>query len=592
MLFKRWRDRFLATILCGCVAVPMVLVGADTGVPVRDLSVSPMRQLIDTYRADLETLGHFNPVDISPIRLERQARLLRETQAQLEKIDFGQLDGGGQIDYLLLRNQLKWELRELGHQSKRIAEAAPLLPYVEPLLVLDDDRRAMKPLVSADAARWVTKVATDAHQFRTNLEAQIDDKTKAAALPGKVVARRAWKELENVRQSFRDWHDFHSGYEPDFAWWVEEAWQKANKELEENSQVLRKKLMGVKDDEDEPLIGDPIGRDALLESLEAEGIVYTPEELIEIANREFAWCEGQMKLVEAELGVSSWKEALAKVSEHRAPPGGQPAAIKELADEATEFVESRGLVTVPPLCKETWRMEMMTPARQKVNPYFTGGEVISVSYPTDGMSYEDKLMGMRGNNLHFSHATVHHELIPGHWLQAFMSARYQTHRAIFGTPFLVEGWALYWEMLLWDLHFARSPEDKVGMLFWRSHRCARIIFSLNFHLGKMTAPEAVDFLVDRVGHERRNATAEVRRSIAGDYSPLYQAAYMLGGLQLRALHAELKGKMSDREFHDAVLRENAIPIDFIRADLTHQTLTRDYAPSWRFYPLDAKPAAP
>ena len=50
------------------------------------------------------------------------------------------------------------------------------------------------------------------------------------------------------------------------------------------------------------------------------------------------------------------------------------------------------------------------------------------------------------------------------------------------------------------------------MLFWRMHRCARIIFSLSFHLGKMTPQECIDFLVDKVGHERDNATAEVRRS--------------------------------------------------------------------------------
>ena len=128
------------------------------------------------------------------------------------------------------------------------------------------------------------------------------------------------------------------------------------------------------------------------------------------------------------------------------------------------------------------------------------------------------------------------------------------------------------------------------MLFWRSHRCARIIFSLKYHLGQMTAPEAVNFLVDRVGHERRNATAEVRRSIAGDYSPLYQAAYMLGGLQLRSLRQEINGTMTDREFHDAVLRENAIPIDLIRASLMQKPLTRDYTPSWRFYPLEPKPS--
>jgi uncharacterized protein (DUF885 family) len=152
----------------------------------------------------------------------------------------------------------------------------------------------------------------------------------------------------------------------------------------------------------------------------------------------------------------------------------------------------------------------MSPERQLVNPFFTGGELISVSYPTDTMSQEDKLESMRGNNIHFSRATVFHELIPGHNLQAYMSARVNGYRRPFATPFWLEGWAVYWELTLYQDGFPRGPEDRVGMLFWRMHRCARIIFSLNFHLGKWTPQQCIDFLVERVGHERENATAEVR----------------------------------------------------------------------------------
>ena len=59
---------------------------------------------------------------------------------------------------------------------------------------------------------------------------------------------------------------------------------------------------------------------------------------------------------------------------------------------------------------------------------------------------------------------------------------------------------------------------------------------------------------------------------------------MLGGLQLRALHRELVGggKMTDRAFHDAVLRQNSIPIELVRADLSGAKLTRDLATTWRF----------
>jgi uncharacterized protein (DUF885 family) len=144
---------------------------------------------------------------------------------------------------------------------------------------------------------------------------------------------------------------------------------------------------------------------------------------------------------------------------------------------------------------------------------------------------------------------------------------------------------LYWEMFLWDLDFAKTPENKVGMLFWRMHRAARIIFSLNFHLGKMTAQESIDYLVKRVGHEVDNATAEVRRSLSGQDGPLYQAAYMLGGLQIRGLHHELvdSGKMTNRAFHDAFLKENRIPVEMVRASLTGQKLAKDFVSSWRFY---------
>jgi hypothetical protein len=280
-----------------------------------------------------------------------------------------------------------------------------------------------------------------------------------------------------------------------------------------------------------------------------------------------------------------WKAALEHVKTLYWPPGEQPRLVRELAEEAVAFVTERNLVTVPPLADEVWRIEMMSPAQQKVSPFFLGGEIIRVAYPTDEMEHDDKLMSMRGNNPHFSKATVHHELIPGHHLQGFMTQRYNSHRGTFSTPFWGEGWALYWEMLLWDLEFPSSPEDRVGMLFWRMHRAARIIFSLSFHLERMSPQEAIDFLVDRVGHERANAEAEVRRSFNGTYSPLYQAAYMLGGLQIRSLHEQLvgSGEMTDREFHDRILTGGRMPIEMVRARLLDQPPARDFQASWRFY---------
>ena len=123
------------------------------------------------------------------------------------------------------------------------------------------------------------------------------------------------------------------------------------------------------------------------------------------------------------------------------------------------------------------------------------------------------------------------------------------------------------------------------MLWWRMHRAARIIFSLNFHLGRWTPEQCIDFLVNRVGHERFTATGEVRRSFAGNYSPLYQVAYMMGGLQIRALHQELvtTRKMTVKAFHDTILREGSMPIEMLRAALAGQPLAREYRAQWKYY---------
>ncbi len=334
-----------------------------------------------------------------------------------------------------------------------------------------------------------------------------------------------------------------------------------------------------------PIIGDPIGRDGLMADLEKEMIPYTPEELIAIAEREYQFSLSEMKKASREMGLGDdWKAAMEKVKESYVPPGEQTELIRRLGREAEDFFAKHQWITIPDLAKEDWRMEMIPPDRQRVSPFFLGGDLIQVSYPTNEMTDDEKANSLRGNNPHFSHATVFHELNPGHHLQGFMNARYNTQRRIFATPFWTEGGALYWEMFLWDHDFQVTPEDRIGALFWRMHRSARIVFSLSFHLGKMTPEQAIKYLIDAVNFEPDNAEGEVRRSFGGAYAPLYQAAYMLGGLQLRALHKELvdSKKMTDLQFHDAIYQGGPMPIAMVRARLANTPLTRDGAAPWKF----------
>ena len=90
--------------------------------------------------------------------------------------------------------------------------------------------------------------------------------------------------------------------------------------------------------------------------------------------------------------------------------------------------------------------------------------------------------------------------------------------------------------------------------------------------------------MDKVGHDRHTATGEVRRSFNGDYSPLYQVGYMMGAIQLRTLYAEAVkgGRMTEKQFHDSVLKGGIMPIEMVRAHVLGLKLPRDYASSWKF----------
>lgn len=541
-----------------------------------------MQDRIVRITADEEDIKTFWAISFSDKRYDSLSSFYTDELESLERAPFDTYDQDGRVDYLLLRGYLNRRIRQLKLEKKRNEDAAPLLPFAPQLVDLWELRQAAR--IDELESQWVAGVMHDATSKVNDTAALISsDKLK-------VSKEAAYRALENIDQLVRylaEFNGFLSGYVPLYDWWVKAPYSALTEDLQSLVPVIQIKLAGMHPDEEDEIVGEPIGRDGLIVELEAEMIPYTPEELLTIADEKYAWCEKEMKRASAELGYKDdWKAALRHIQGIYVEPGKQPSLVKQLIVEATEYVKHNDLVTVPKTAEQTWRMFMMSPKDQKTNPFFLGGPSITVSYPTAGMSHEDKLMSMRGNGPHLSHATAFHEMIPGHHLQIFMAQRHRPYRGLFDTPFYVEGWAMYWELVFWDRgDFFASAGDRIGTLFWRMHRCARILFSLKFHLGQLSPQECIDLLVDMVGHERATAEGEVRRSLNGNYSPLYQAGYFLGAMQLHALRQEVLSSkaLGEKEFHDRVLKANQMPIELLRALLLKKDLSRDYKTQWRFY---------
>ncbi|HQY04494.1 MAG TPA: DUF885 family protein [Lacunisphaera sp.] len=539
---------------------------------------SELRELVERFVKDRDGLLQIYSVEGSALQVKRLREFYQAWQVRLDALPYEPLGAEGRIDWHLMRLNLRYELGLLDRMEQKGAEMKPFLGFAETIAGLQEKRR--------DFARVDPKAAAaELASIRTGIEAAKKSLEGDGAKPGKIAALRAANRMDELGKALKNWFDFYNGYDPEFGWWTREPYKKATAALEDYAKFLREKIVGVKSGEDEPIVGDPIGAEGLKLDLEREMIPYTPDELIAVAQKELAWCQAEWKKVAQAMGKGDdWKAALEQVKANYVAPGEQPALIAGMAYEAVDFLLKRDVLTIPPHAIDDWTMTMMSPERQKVNPFFLGGDRIIVSFPTDTMDHADKLDSLRANNRHFCRAVVHHELIPGHHLQGWYIDRFNPHRQLYYTPFWMEGWALWWEFHLWDLGFVQTPADRAGALFWRTHRAARIIFSLNFHLGKWTPQECIDFLVDTVGHDRHTATGEVRRSFNGDYSPLYQVGYMMGAIQLRTLYADLvkNGQMKEKAFHDNILKGGIMPIEMVRAHVTGAKLPRDYRSSWKF----------
>jgi hypothetical protein len=563
---------------------PLIAPGA-TPVALDEMVETPnrMRPILNRYSVDFRDLQRTYDIQLSAERFARGDMFFADWQTLLTQIDFQLLSQDGKVDFILFKNTLDFSRKSLALEKVRVEEIRFLIPFMDKIVKLQEERRRLHKVDAKEVATIVNDIAIEIGKLKSGFSAGY----KSGDLKMKeFIAVRAANSIGQLQRTLKNWFEYYNGYDPLFTWWMGEPYKAADKALADYASWLRQIPGGESRRGEKDVFGDPVGRDGLLAELQFSMIPYTPEELIEIGKLEYAWCEKEMIKASRELGYGdNWLEAWEHVKTDYVEPGEQPELIKFQAYEAIDFIEKNNLMTVPQLSKDVWKMQMMSPRRQLVNPFFTGGATISVSFPTNTMTHEQKIMSLKSNNVHLTRATVHHELIAGHHMQFFANSRYEMHRRLFDTPFWLEGFALYWEMRLWDDGFPQTPENRIGMLFWRMHRANRIIFSLSYHMEQMTPGEAIEMLVTRGGHEESTAIAEVRRSFETSYGSIYQAAYMIGGLQFRKLHEELviSGKMTNKQFHDIVLKSGNIPIEMLRALITGQKLSEDFESNWKFY---------
>ena len=113
---------------------------------------SRLRGVIEKFSEDYGTLNRLNTAPTSPNRSAKFAELYTERLAYLAKLDFNSLNHDEQVDYLLFKNYLEHEQKELARYKAQLEEMAPLIPFSKTISDLEDSRRRLESVDPAKIA--------------------------------------------------------------------------------------------------------------------------------------------------------------------------------------------------------------------------------------------------------------------------------------------------------------------------------------------------------------------------------------------------------------------------------------------------------
>lgn len=170
-------------------------------------------------------------------------------------------------------------------------------------------------------------------------------------------------------------------------------------------------------------------------------------------------------------------------------------------------------------------------------------------------------------------ALILHEAVPGHHLQIALAQEMENvpefRKGSRYTAFS-EGWGLYAETLGDDLGIYNTPYERYGKLQNEVLRAIRLIVDTGLHSMKWTREQAIAAMQPAKGGWLNDGflASEVDRYIA---NPGQALAYKIGGLKIEELRRKaekaLGAKFDIREFHHAVLRNGALPLDILEEQI-------------------------
>jgi uncharacterized protein (DUF885 family) len=298
----------------------------------------------------------------------------------------------------------------------------------------------------------------------------------------------------------------------------------------------------------------------------------TPEEVLSEAEAALKETRQQMAKLAAPHSIREALDAIAK--QHTTPEHFMDEARKGL-EVATEFVRQKHLVTfpsrsnlqvipTPEFMRGTYGVAGFNPA-----PAFEpqlGAFYWVTPIPSDWPKERIESKLREYNRFGLMQITIH-EAMPGHYVQFEVADNLEPKsrralRNIYGNVPYVEGWALYTQQMMSEEGFLDNSVE-LRLTFYKQllRSIANSILDIRLQTMNMTDQQALDLMIKDTFQEKEEATAKLQRAqLTSCQLPTYFVG-LRGWLDTREEYKKRKGSaFMLSEFHDAALKESAVPL--------------------------------
>lgn len=258
--------------------------------------------------------------------------------------------------------------------------------------------------------------------------------------------------------------------------------------------------------------------------------------------------------------------------QHTQPENFQKDIAKQIP-ELEKFVKNKNLIYLDPKKPLVVRREpdyMAGVAGASISapgPYDKGGNTYYNVGSLNGWPVERSESYLREYNDYVLQILNIHEAVPGHYTQLVYSNNSPSIiKSIFGNGAMVEGWAVYTELMMLENGYGNnSPEMWLMYYKWNLRTTCNTILDYSVHNLRFTKEQALNLLVNQAYQQQAEAEGKWKRATL---TQVQLCSYFTGFTEICNLREELMKKQGKafrlKTFHEKFLSYGSAPVRDIR----------------------------